>query len=58
MITLYIGRENLPSDKVFIEDVEDLILAVEICSTDFQCRVLEEVEHGKYYDNSRFIDRF
>lgn len=38
----------MPKDKVLVFDVEAAILAVKITGNDFQKKVLNEVEQGKY----------
>lgn len=58
MLNIYIGKESLPEDKKFIFDVESVFLLVKITGSDFQRKVIEEIEHGSYYDNKRFKDRF
>lgn len=58
MLNIYIGRDNLPKDKQFIFDIEDVIYLVKITGTEFQRMVLRRVEHGDYYNNELFKDRF
>lgn len=58
MVRLYIGEENIPKDKHFINDVEAAFPAVPIVGSDFQRLVIETVDKGKYYNSKQFIDRF
>lgn len=57
-INVYIGKENLPKEKVLIFDVEAAILAVKITGNTFQRKVLTEIEKGEYKDERVFTDRF
>lgn len=57
-INIYIGKENLPLNKPFIYDVEASILAVRMSGTDFQRRIIKEVEKGEYVNDKFFQDRF
>lgn len=58
MLNLYIGKESLPDGISFIDDPESVFMTVEITGTEFQRRVLREIEGGEFFDNRRFIDRF
>lgn len=58
MLHLYMGEENLPKDIPVIWNVEAAIPLVVFSGTPFQREVLREVEHGEYYDSTRFVDRF
>lgn len=58
MISIYTNLDTLPKDKKFIFDADAAILSVEIIGNEFQRRILNKIEHGEYYDSSRFIDRF
>ncbi len=58
MINFYIGEENLPKDKRYIRDPENTILMVKLCGTEFQKRVLAEIENGQYKNSLQWIDRF
>ena len=57
-INIYIVKKNLPKDKTLVFDVEAAILAVKVTGSEFQRRVLREVELGTYKDERFFIDRF
>lgn len=57
-INVYIGKENLPKEKVLVFDVEAAILAVRVIGSAFQRKVLAELEQGEYKDGRVFIDRF
>lgn len=57
-INIYIGKKNLPREKVLIFDVEAAILAVKITGNAFQRKVLAEIEQGEYKNERVFTDRF
>lgn len=58
MLEFYIGKENLPKDIPFIYDVESAFPFVIIRGSDFQKRVISEIDNGSYNNNKTFIDRF
>ena len=58
MLNIYIGKENLPADKKFINDVEAVFLNVDMYGSIFQKNVIEVIDKGRYLDKSKYIDRF
>lgn len=58
MISIYLGEENLPTNKKFIYDPAPLINVKAVPDTLFVRRVLAEVELGDYYNEQLFTTRF
>ena len=58
MVELFIGVDNIPDTERLIYDIDPVITSVDIEGTPLQRRVLAEVEHGEYFDATRFKDRF
>lgn len=58
MLEIYIGKENLPKDLHLIYDVDAAFYLVPFTGTDFQRKVISEIDKGTYRDERTFIDRF
>lgn len=58
MINIYTSLDNLPKDKKFIFDTDAILPLVNITGSEFQRKVLREIESGEYHDDKRFKDRF
>lgn len=51
------GIDELPNLPI-VRDVESLFRRVQLDGCDYDIKILDEIECGKYFDNGRFTDRF
>ncbi len=58
MLYLYIGKENLPKDKKFIFDVEELVPSIRLYDDPWVKEVLKESEEATRDSDETFRDRF
>lgn len=57
-LNVYVGKENLPSDKLFLFDADAAFMGTSLKNDGFTERVLREVEKAEYVDAGIFRDRF
>lgn len=58
MLNIYVGEDKLPKGKVAVIDNESGFLDTVMENTEVVRRILNNVEHAEYCDESSFIDRF
>ena len=58
MLNIYVGKENLPKNIIFVFDVEAAFPLVSVTGDELQRKVLSDVEKGTYLNSKRFVDRF
>ena len=47
-LNIYIGRENIPKDKILVYDVEDYFGTVKVKDTLINREIIEIIEQGEY----------
>lgn len=57
-IEIYIGRNNIPDDLLYVHDVEKAFYNVVMSGDPLQKMLLDRIEHAKYRDPEKFEDRF
>ena len=58
-LKFYIGEENIPKDKKFINDVESFfMLQCRLEDNEATRRVMKIIDKAEYMDTARFTDRF
>ena len=57
-LNIYIGRENIPKDKILVYDVEDYFGTVKVKDTLINREIIEIIEQGEYIDEETFKDKF
>lgn len=58
MLNIYIGKNNLPSDKKFIYNPQALSVDLDLLKNDFVKHVLKEVEQATPQTKETYFDRF
>lgn len=58
MINVYVGKENLPSDKKLILDVEESFAYIWFTGDKIEKSAVREIEEGEYIDTDTWLDRF
>lgn len=58
MLNIFVGREKLPETAVVVVDNETGFLDTVLEDTETVRRILKNVEHASYCDETSFIDRF
>lgn len=57
-LNIYIGKGNLPVNKVFLFDADAAFTGTSLKDDEFTKFVLKEVEDAEYVDRTTFRDRF
>lgn len=57
-LNIYVGKENLPSDKVFLFDADAAFTGIPLKNDEFTQLVLREIEKAEYVDKEVFRDQF
>lgn len=58
MLNIYIGKDNLPRDKIFVYDPESVTSMIDLNKNDRARDIIQYLELGKVIDSSKFYDRF
>lgn len=58
MLNIYIGKEQIPKDKILIYDIEDYFGTVRIKDDLNNREIIEKIELGHYIDEETFKDKF